>query len=514
MLTQFAARLMQRTNASFIAAPSMGEAIKRFARSKIGNVAVIFGVTMFPILMAAGVAVDLSRALIVRERLGQALDAAALAVGGTPGLTEQDQQQLADDYFDANYPAVELGVPGNITITTGEDTVYMSASADVPTTLMNIFGLALLTVNSETEVTKESKGLEVVMVLDNTGSMSGSKIVALRDAATDLVEILFGPQESPELLKVGMVPFAAGVNVGTEALTDGWIDEDAQSTLAGHQFSAGVNVLDLYDQIPNRSWNGCIETRILPFDTTDDGPTPGNPETLWLPFFSPDHPDIGSGYDNKYLNDEMGGAGNHDARQRNDAKYDGSSASGSSKGPLRECTVTPITPLTNVKEDLLDAIDDMGASGYTHIPVGMVWGWRVLSPTTPYTEGVEYDDEDWNKAIILLTDGVNTVDTESTHNTSNYSAYGFLNEGRLGPTSSSAFVDEIDTNLTTVCDSVKATEIRVYTITFQLSDPDIKAIMEDCASESELYFDSPTNEDLQATFQAIAKDLSNLRLSL
>ncbi len=71
----------------------------------------------------------------------------------------------------------------------------------------------------------------------------------------------------------------------------------------------------------------------------------------------------------------------------------------------------------------------------------MVWGWRVISPTEPFTEGVAYDDDTWQKVIIVLTDGANTIDDESTHNGSNYSAYGYLNEGRLGTTSSTAFVN-------------------------------------------------------------------------
>ena len=36
-----------------------------------------------------------------------------------------------------------------------------------------------------------------------------------------------------------------------------------------------------------------------------------------------------------------------------------------------------------------------------------LWGWRVISPGAPFTEGSAYNDDKFVKAIILLTDGEN-----------------------------------------------------------------------------------------------------------
>ena len=41
-----------------------------------GNVAILFGVALIPVLVGVGVAVDYGRALMVRERMQGALDAA------------------------------------------------------------------------------------------------------------------------------------------------------------------------------------------------------------------------------------------------------------------------------------------------------------------------------------------------------------------------------------------------------------------------------------------------------
>ena len=51
--------------------------------------------------------------------------------------------------------------------------------------------------------------------------------------------------------------------------------------------------------------------------------------------------------------------------------------------------------------------------------------WIVLSPEVPFTEGVEYDDEDTVKAIVLLTDGENWLGNLNNHNKAYYNAYGW-----------------------------------------------------------------------------------------
>ena len=60
---------------------------------------------------------------------------------------------------------------------------------------------------------------------------------------------------------------------------------------------------------------------------------------------------------------------------------------------------------------------------------------------------------------------------------------------------------------------MKANGIVVYTITFQLEDPDTNDLFRDCASGSARYFKSPSSESLETAFTTIANDLSTLRLS-
>ena len=482
-----------------------------FRKNRQGNIAVIFALAMMPIVAAAGAGVDLSRAYLVKAHLTQALDAAGLAVAGTPGASEAQVAAIAQSFFKANYPESEIGVPGELSINLADNVVTLAATATLPTALLGIFGIHDMAVASEIEVTRETKGLEVVMVLDNTGSMgSNGKIAALRSAAESMITILFGDNAYPDKLHVGLVPFAAGVNIGTNIAT-GTLDMAGASSIHAENFAPGTNLWDLYDEIQNRSWTGCVQTRPGDLDVLDTPPTPGTPDTQWVPWFAPDEPSGYWGYYNSYLSD--GTYGDVDKRQRYVAKYNNAWVSSSSRGPQNGCGMRPLTPLTNDRDLLLDEIDAMNASGLTHIPVGLAWGWRVISPGEPFTQGKVYDDPEVNKAIVLLTDGQNVLGTRNNHNRSYYTAYGYLSEGRLGTTSKSAAQAMLDPRTLEVCENIKAEGIRLYTITFQVSSDSTRDLMEECATSPALYFNSPSNEELQTVFQAIARDLSNLRLS-
>jgi len=71
---------------------TIGGAVRAFGRSKSGNVAMLFGLAAIPLMVGVGAAVDYGRALLVRERMGNAADAAALAVGSWQGQTKAQLQ--------------------------------------------------------------------------------------------------------------------------------------------------------------------------------------------------------------------------------------------------------------------------------------------------------------------------------------------------------------------------------------------------------------------------------------
>ena len=58
-----------RTRMKTIAAVARG-----FLRAKRGNVAMMFGLALVPLVLAAGAGLDYSRAMLVRQQMGEALE--------------------------------------------------------------------------------------------------------------------------------------------------------------------------------------------------------------------------------------------------------------------------------------------------------------------------------------------------------------------------------------------------------------------------------------------------------
>jgi hypothetical protein len=200
-------------------------------------------------------------------------------------------------------------------------------------------------------------------------------------------------------------------------------------------------------------------------------------------------------------------------------------------GPNKGCP-RPIVALTNKngKATIKTAIDQMlayWATG-TYIPAGLVWGWHVLSPTEPYTEGIAPSDPLHSKtlkAMVLLTDGDNDVSPGGTksnyytvnqnNNLSRYSGYGYLAKGRLGSSLATA-ASSLDAKTATLCGNIKADGIRVYSISFGSLSAESKSMLSDCASVEKgdrLYYHAPNSSDLAEIFREIGEDLSNLHVS-
>jgi Flp pilus assembly protein TadG len=171
---------------------SLRSDVRRFARNRRGSVAILFGLAIIPIALGVGVAVDYGRALLVRERMASAADAAALAIGSWTGLTQAELKAKAQQYFDANYPANSLGAAGKLNVSFKGDDIYVSVSGKVPTTFMRLANVNSVDVGVSAVITKKQRNIELALVLDTTGSMRyGGKMQALQSAAKMMVKDLF-----------------------------------------------------------------------------------------------------------------------------------------------------------------------------------------------------------------------------------------------------------------------------------------------------------------------------------
>ncbi|WP_431557951.1 pilus assembly protein TadG-related protein [Methyloceanibacter sp.] len=497
--------------------------VRLLCRNEKGNVAVLFGLAIIPIVLGVGVAIDYGRALTVRSHMGDAADAAALAIGSWPGLSEAELKVKAQQFFTANYPPSELGSAGAINVSLSGDDIFVSVSGSVPTTFMKLANINSVDVGATTKVTKRERNIELALVLDTTGSMdSGGKMSAMQNAAKKMVQDLFKGKSTSDSLKISVVPFAAAVNVGSDKKNESWIDKNAKSDVAWEDFKSGVKVFDLYDDLKNRKWEGCVRERDgSAYELTDATPSSG--DSLFAPYLAPDEPDDdhddGDYYGNNYIDDGDCGTSQSwkrkpNACQRFTGKYDNATVNSSSKGPDLNCPPRAITPLTNNQGQVISAIEELQPKGNTVIPAGLLWGWRVLSPNEPFTGGKPYDDEKWVKAIVLLTDGENYVGGgNGNHNGSSYSAFGYASEDHLGNKSGSNATSTLNSKLATVCSNVKAKGIQIYTIGFQLNSSTTQNLLKNCATKPDMYYNSPSNEQLATVFSDIAQGLGELRIA-
>jgi Flp pilus assembly protein TadG len=162
--------------------------LKRFQRDERGAALVIFIIVLIPILLLSAVGVDLGQAYIVKRQLRGAVDAAALTLGTLPQLSDADAQTKAEAYVRAHYPE-KIGVLKAVDVLRVDNTITVTATAEVETTFLRFAGYDVLTVKVKAEAIRKENKLEVVMALDNTGSMGvNGKIEALRSAANTLVD--------------------------------------------------------------------------------------------------------------------------------------------------------------------------------------------------------------------------------------------------------------------------------------------------------------------------------------
>ena len=440
--------------------------VRRFIRDDHGAIAAIVGLAIIPMFAAIGLAVDSARGYMLKSKLSYAIDAAGLA-GGRAFETDNREEDIMM-FFEANFPTGYMDsvlAPGHpiITFDDEENTVTIVASATIPTRFMNVAGVPDMTVSARTVIKRELRGMELVLVMDNTGSMRhNGGMAAMKPAATALVDILYGERETVPNFWVGVVPYAATVNIGPQH--DDWLvtqayDEDAAWQNADPDSETRFGYHE--DHYQPTTWKGCVEAREFPRDSNDDPPdVEGWYPHLWRttlrnfenPYWSYDHDeyvvvvhDEDDDYDDAdnviYQQGEPSGPSDepevveydeHDADTwgrwlTGDNQWDPEGlelalrlnndvAQNEGTGPNLGCGPA-ITPLVASKSTVQAAIDEMAPwhRGGTMANLGLAWGWRVISPRwrglwdgdLPEDLPLPYEEPNMEKVVILLTDGNN-----------------------------------------------------------------------------------------------------------
>ena len=160
---------------------------------------------------------------MVRAELSKSVDAGALIAAkniSNPAFPSHgDVEDLAEEFAAANFPSGYLGTPGSGAGSgglprhggsrqQGNGKVQVDGSVSSTAILSRIFGYDL--VPTSTAGVAQKKEVEIMLVLDRSGSMNGTPIGQLKVAAKSFVDNF---QETQDTDKMGLISFSTAVTV-------------------------------------------------------------------------------------------------------------------------------------------------------------------------------------------------------------------------------------------------------------------------------------------------------------
>lgn len=440
-----------------------------------GNIAIIFALSIIPILSIVGVAIDTQMTMTQKNKIQSMIDNAVI-YGARSMQGGKSRAEVTKD-VNAYVAALLKQQSGNVSCT-GVALEYVDGKQDInatimcsqPTTLSNLFGQTKMDFRVRSGSTYGIGKLEVAFVFDVSGSMgSNGKMSDLKVAARDAVDTLI-PADSnlanPDDVRIAMTTYDTMVNAGsyfkavtnkdpsrTESVTSlEWQEVCVRFKKNGKCQNNGYEwqQVEVTDSVSVN--NTCVQERVGAQAFTDAAPG----ITAWL---------------------ESGGA---------DYNYYGNLRA-------RTCNSIGPLPLTSNKNTLYGYINNLNDYGSTAGHMGVAWGWYLLAPSWSSvwplaSKPLPYDEPDAAKAMIMMTDGE-------------------FNAAFVPGNGNSSFEQAKKQ-----CDAAKEKGIVIYTVAFQAPKQG-KDILEYCASSADFAFTPDSGQELQDAYKMIAQSISDLRIT-
>ncbi len=429
---------------------------QRFHEDRSGAVAIIFALSLFLVVTIAGGAVDYGRLSSAKVQQQAAMDAAVLAAGRVMQVTGDVDAAIdsARQHFDRMKSLITVRETTNFEVVENGSVVRATSDSAVATPFWSIAGISELPINIAAEA-KLSVGnnaqthVEVSLMLDVTGSMSGSKIDDLKLAAKDLIDIVVWEDQGSYTSRVAIAPFSRRVNVGSLA-----------PAMTGLAATSGGNTLI-----------ACVTDRSGSEAFTDAAPGSG----AWM-----------------------------NAYRGNRTSSSNYSSSGTCNSPVES-----MMALTSDKNALKTRIDSFGASGTTAGALGTAFTWYMLSPqwntiwpagaqARPYSELTQLGPTGkplLNKIAVLMTDGEYNTERGSYYSDSS-------DRQRIADNAV-----QICTNMKAAGITVYTVGFQIGT-SGRAYD-----VMRNCANDPSYFYNSTTGDELRQAFRDIALKIATLRIS-
>jgi Flp pilus assembly protein TadG len=461
------------------------EQLRSFSRDRRGNIAITFALAVIPVIGCVGAAIDYSRANAVKASLQTALDSTALMLSKDAATlsdvdsdgTGSDLDRKAKTYFMSMFTRSDAT---NIKVTAsfsdnGGSSVMVNASADVPTSIMEALGFDKIGIGASSTAKWGTERLRVALVLDVTGSMSSAgKMDALKEATDSLLTQLQSAATKDDDVYVSIIPFNKDVNVGKDNYDADWIDwtewdENWQNnngkcnptrddhgnkikTKRACDRADGEWTPDPISNAHQDQWNGCITDR-----GNESGPSADN-------------------YDQKVVAPDQNIRASLFAAEQFD-----------------DCPVAMLG-LTNDWTKMKELVQSMQPVGNTNQPIGLVWGWQSLVGGGPLTVPAKETGYKYKEIIILLSDGMNT-------------------ENRWSGRQSEVDNRMLDGSGNGTCANIKNTSVTIYTLQVNTGHDPTSTLLQKCASDTGKFFLVTKASDIAGAFDAIADEITKLRVA-
>ncbi|MFV1920230.1 MULTISPECIES: TadE/TadG family type IV pilus assembly protein [Sphingomonas] len=558
--------------------------LSALARDVRGNTLMLVAAALIPLMAMIGSGVDMARGYMAQDQLQQACDAGVLAarrlLSGSQ-LTDAVNNE-AKAYFNFNFPQGTYDAAAFTPVVTVPKlgTVRMTASTTIPTAIMGILGFKTMALSASCSATQDFVSTDIMLVLDMSGSMNcppgqagacneveqpGSKMAALRSAATSLYDTLAGAQNQLHAnslrLRYGFVPYNGTVNVGRILYaknpdyirgptypyqTRVWVPTTRTTTsfrsesdcaalggtwsrfflslgyctyqeVTGGAWSYGQYWVDVSRYVTGATvpvptqtngstarWAGCIEERKTNNGTINGGSGTTAPADAW----DLDVTRIPNSDDSRWgpwwPEVEFG----RDATaQRTRSDYCASEAS-------------RLTEYYNNKQGFTNYLANLKPLGSTYHDIGMIWGARFIASEGIFAGPAETNDQftadnpskirgfSVRKYLIFMTDG------DLSPTLDEYSSYGIENlDKRVLGSAAVTGTNQVNRHLQRfrmACNAAKGQNIDVWVIAFSTT---LTSEMQNCASSPSQAAGISTSADLIAKFQEIGSKIGSLRLS-
>jgi Flp pilus assembly protein TadG len=233
-----------------------GGFLRTLIKDPSANTLAIGAAAMVPLVAMVGGGVDASRFYMAQSRLQAACDAGALAARrsmDTDNFTTE-QKEIGEAFFDENFPEDSFGVEeiNKTYIGTTDGEVQGTATAEMPTSLMAMFGYDDFNLKVTCSADINISNTDIMMVLDVTGSMAGSRIAGLKAAAKDFYKTVDEATSDAAQVRYGFVPYNTNVNVGKILYA-----ANPDFMALEHEYSSRIpNITETWDEISLTTGSG------------------------------------------------------------------------------------------------------------------------------------------------------------------------------------------------------------------------------------------------------------------